>query len=161
MAKANPKLIEAIEKTAAKLSGGSAYQWGHMGVCNCGNLAQELTKFTKAEIHRFAMQRFGDWNEQLIEYCPTSGLPMDLMISKMLDFGLTLDDLAHLERLSDREILAQIAKEKRDQMNKNSKEDVILYLETWSKILREKWLIENDLALESTPKKKLKIPVLV
>lgn len=97
MAKANPRLIEAIEKTASKLAGGSAYQWGHMGVCNCGNLAQELTHFTKAEIHQFAMQKFGDWNGQLLDYCPTSGLPMDLMISGMLDSGLTLEDLAHLE----------------------------------------------------------------
>ena len=161
MAKANPKLIDAIEKTAAKLSGGSDYQWGHMGVCNCGNLAQELTQFTKEEIHRFAMQRFGDWNEQLIDYCPTSGLPMDLMISKMLDFGLTLEDLAHLERLSDWEILALIPKEKRDRMNKNSREDVVLYLETWSKILREKWVPENDRLPVPEPKKKLKIPVLV
>lgn len=161
MAKANPRLIDAIEKTAAKLAGGAAYQWGHMGVCNCGNLAQELTHFTKAEIHRFAMQRYGDWNEQLIDYCPTSGLPMDLMISKMLEFGLSLEDLAHLERLSDSEILTQIPKEKRDQMNKNSREDVVLYLETWSKILREKWVHENDPLPVPEPKKKLKIPVLV
>lgn len=161
MAKANPRLIEALEKTAAKLSSGSSYQWGHMGECNCGNLAQELTQFTKGEIHQFAMQRFGDWNEQLLDYCPTSGLPMDLMISKMLSCGLTLDDLAHLERLSDREILKEIPIEKRDQINKNSREDVVLYLLAWAKILREKWVSENDPKLETNAKKKLKIPVLV
>ena len=57
MATANPDLIAAIEKTTLNLSKGSPYQWGHMGSCNCGNLAQELTKLSKAEIHSYAMQR--------------------------------------------------------------------------------------------------------
>jgi hypothetical protein len=161
MAKANPRLIAAIEKTVAKLSNGAAYQWGHMGACNCGNLAQELTHFSKAEIHQYAMQRHGDWNEQLTDYCPTSGYPMDMMISKMLEHGLTLDDLAHLERLSDPLILSQIPKDRRDQMNKNNKEDVILYMETWANLLREKWVIENEPKLEFGEEKKLKLPVLV
>lgn len=161
MARANPILIGAIEKTVARLSSGAAYQWGHMGACNCGNLAQELTQFTKAEIHQYAMQRHGDWNEQLLDYCPTSGFPMDLMISKMLEHGLTLDDLAHLERLSDPQILSQIPKERRDLINKNSRQDVILYMETWANILREKWIVENQPNLEFVGKKNLKMPVLV
>ena len=161
MAKANPILIASIEKTVAKLSNGAAYQWGHMGACNCGNLAQELTRFSKAEIHQYAMQRHGDWNEQLTDYCPTSGYPMDMMISKMLEHGLTLDDLAHLERLSDPMILSQIPKERRDQMNKNNREDVILYMETWANLLREKWVIENQPKLNFEEEKKLKLAVLV
>ena len=40
MAKATPVLIEALRKTAKKLEKGARYQWGHMGCCNCGNLAQ-------------------------------------------------------------------------------------------------------------------------
>lgn len=161
MAKANPRLIEAIEKTILKLSNGAAYQWGHMGACNCGNLAQELTHFTKAEIHQYAMQKHGDWNEQLLDYCPTSGLPIDLMISRMLGFGLTLDDLSNLERLSDQNILSQIPKERRDQINKNSREDVILYMQTWSKILRENWIRANDYELDLELEKKLELSVLV
>jgi hypothetical protein len=161
MAQANPKLIAAIEKTVAKLSNGAAYQWGHMGACNCGNLAQELTTYTKAEIHQYAMSRHGDWNEQLLDYCPSSGLPMDLMISKMLEAGLTVDDLAHLERLSDPSILSHIPIEKRDQMSKNCKEDVILYMETWANMLREKWVLESELNLDFVSEKKLKLPLLV
>jgi hypothetical protein len=161
MAKANPNLIVAIEKTIVKLSNGAVYQWGHMGACNCGNLAQELTELSKAEIHQYAMQKHGDWNEQLLDYCPTSGYPIDLMISKMLDFGLTLEDLANLERLSDQSILKNIPKERREQMNKNSREDVILYLETWAKILREKWVNENPNLLDFELEKKLELPVLV
>jgi hypothetical protein len=161
MATANPNLIAALEKTVHKLSNGATYQWGHMGACNCGNLAQELTSYTKAEIHQYAMSRHGDWNEQLLDYCPSSGLPMDLMISKMLAAGLSLEDLAHLERLSDPFILSHIPIEKRDQMNKNCKEDVILYLETWANILREKWILESNLNLDFVEEKKLKLPLLV
>jgi hypothetical protein len=65
MAHANPELIQALRRTAQKLSIGNPYQWGHMGSCNCGNLAQELTQLTKAQIHEFAMQGRGDWREQV------------------------------------------------------------------------------------------------
>lgn len=161
MAKANPELIAAIERTIFKLQNGSSYQWGHMGSCNCGNLAQELTQLSKAEIHKYAMERHGDWNEQLIDYCPTSGYPMDLMIGKMLAVGLTLDDLGHLERLSDPEILLSIEKEKRDQLNKNSREDLIFYLQKWAKLLREKWMDEPFFSSLEYSEKKLNTPVLV
>jgi hypothetical protein len=156
MANPNPELIAAIEKTVSKLKSGSPYQWGHMGACNCGNLAQELTKLEKGEIHTYAMQRHGDWNEQLIDYCPTSGYPMDLMITRMLNFGLTISDLAHLERLSDPIILAEMSIEKRNSLSKNKKEDVIFYMNSWSNLLRKNWLTEN----EKTPVKKLAVTVL-
>jgi hypothetical protein len=153
MAIANPALIAAIERTASKLQQGGTYQWGHMGACNCGNLAQELTPFSKAEIHQYAMQRHGDWNEQLIDYCPTSGYPIDLIVTKMLEFGLSLDDLAHLERLSDPQILGQMSQEKRNSLNKNTRTDVIFYLSSWANLLREKWITENPtLVLPQTEK---------
>ena len=161
MAKPNPQLISAIERTVLKLQTGVPYEWGHMGACNCGNLAQELTKLTKGEIHQYAMQRHGDWNEQLIDYCPTSGYPMDLMISKMIDAGLSIDDLAHLERLSDQTILRKIPKERRDKMNQNSREDVILYMQTWANLLREKWVENQEISDALCVEKKLNQPALV
>jgi hypothetical protein len=159
MARPNPELIAAIEKTIVNLSKGAPYQWGHMGACNCGNLAQELTKLSKAEIHSYAMQRYGDWNEQILDFCPTSGYPMDLMIQKMMDFGLTLQDLSHLERLSDPEILSKIPKERRDKLSKNSKEDVVLYMENWAKLLRDNWLSQNPEISYPTEEKKLEVTV--
>ncbi|MBN7816602.1 hypothetical protein [Algoriphagus pacificus] len=156
MAIPNSKLIQALKSTALKLKNGANYQWGHMGACNCGNLAQELTSFTKAEIHKYAMERHGDWNEQIIDYCPSSGYPMDLMISKMLNFGLSLDDLAELENLSNKNILAHIPFERREKMNRNVREDVILYLNTWALIL------ENELNMQELNKtsKKLNVALL-
>ncbi len=158
MATANPELIAAIEKSSLNLSKGFPYQWGHMGSCNCGNLAQELTKLSKGEIHSYAMQRYGDWNDQILEFCPSSGYPMDLMIQKMVYAGLTLEDLSHLERLSDPEILAMIPKSKRDNLCKNSREDVVLYMQNWAKLLRDNWLKQNPEISFLLEEKKLLIP---
>ena len=136
MAKATPVLIEALRKTAKKLEKGARYQWGHMGCCNCGNLAQELTSLTDKEIHDYAMKRHGDWEEQVIDYCPTSGYPMDLLITRLLDAGLTTIDLQHLERLSDKNVLSRIKGEKRH-LKHNQRDDVVLYLKSWSDLLEE------------------------
>lgn len=145
MAKATLDLIAALRRTANRIEKGSPYQWGHMGSCNCGNLAQELSTFTKAEIHEFAMMGRGDWNEQVEEFCPTSGLPMDLLIADMLNKGLTTTDLQNLERLSDAKVLARIPLYRRDQMRHNRRDDVVLYLNEWASLLEEEWLEAVDL----------------
>lgn len=140
MARPNLDLIAALRQTACKIEQGSPYQWGHMGSCNCGNLAQEITKLTKAEIHAHALANGrGDWNEQLNDYCPTSGLPMDLLINEMIDAGLDSDDLKHLERLSDRRILNRLPENKRH-LRHNYRDDVVLYISEWATMLEEQLL---------------------
>ncbi len=141
MASISLDLIELLRKAAKKIATSNQYQWGHMGLCNCGFLAQEITSLKKEEIHARAMQRHGDWNEQLNDYCPTSELPMDDLISKMLAFGFDSDDLKHLERLSDGEVLRALPIQERNLM-KNTKEDVAKYLNTWATVLELK-LIEK------------------
>jgi hypothetical protein len=140
MANASIRVIRALRNTIDKLKSGAAYQWGHMGACNCGNLAQEVTRFSKAEIHAYAMQRHGDWSEQLNDYCPESGLPVDLLIGKLVEEGFTLKDLIHLERLSDPWVLEGISPARRNSLRKNSKQDLILYLESWLRKLETIWL---------------------
>jgi hypothetical protein len=139
MARPTPELIQALRQTAQKLKNGSPYQWGHMGGCNCGNLAQELTTLNKDQIHQYAMQRHGDWNEQTEEYCSTSQMPIDLLISEMLGAGLILEDLRHLERLGDRSVLQRIPINKR-YLKHNVREDVITYMTTWADLLEEQLL---------------------
>lgn len=136
MAKASLPLIDALRRTARNLSQRSDYQWGHMGSCNCGFLAQEVTRLTKAEIHRRAMERYGDWNEQLNDYCPASGLPLDEVISEMIAFGFDADDLKHLERLSAPLILRTFPREERN-LKHNIKSDVIRYLNAWANLLEQ------------------------
>ena len=80
-----------------------------------------------------------DWNEQLIDYCPTSGFPMDLIIEKMIDFGFSKQDLRHLEWLSDTEIVNEVLKDKSiSHLSRNSKSDTILYMKTWANLLEDK-----------------------
>jgi hypothetical protein len=139
MAIASINVINALRETAHQLENGNRYEWGHMGSCNCGNLAQTVTSFSRAEIQSFALEKRGDWNEQLIDYCPTSGLPMDLIIEKMIEFGFTKQDLRHLEWLSDTEIVTEIMKNNpNSKLSRNSKQDTILYMKTWAYMLEDK-----------------------
>lgn len=139
MARASLELIRAIRNTAQKLEGSTGYQWGHMGACNCGYLAQEVTRLAKEEIHRRAMTGYGDWSEQLSDYCPTSGLEMDQLISELIAFGFETADLNSLERLSDRKILGSIPATERD-LSFNVKTHVVKYLKAWASLLDEELL---------------------
>jgi hypothetical protein len=154
MATSSQKIITALRKTASLLENGNRYEWGHMGSCNCGNLAQTITSFSRAEIQKYALQKRGDWSEQLIDYCPTSGYPMDLIIEKMIDFGFTSQDLRHLEWLSDTKILSKIGV---TFLNRNIKSDTILYLKSWANLLEDQLidLIELPSFEKITPKLEL------
>ena len=67
MAVPNLKVIQALRETATQIATSGRYEWGHMGSCNCGHLAQNITSFTRAEIQQFALQKRGDWSEQVID----------------------------------------------------------------------------------------------
>ena len=136
---------QALRTTAHRLATEAPYQWGHMGSCNCGHLAQTVTHLTKAEIHSRAMQRYGDWERQLIDYCPTSGLPIDQTIDEMLALGFTRADLSHLERLSDPTVRRAIPFERRDALRHNQRDDVVLYLRTWADLLEQPLLAGVEL----------------
>ncbi|HKB78701.1 MAG TPA: hypothetical protein VKH35_03195, partial [Thermoanaerobaculia bacterium] len=97
MARANGDLIAALRESARRLSGDVSYQWGHMGTCNCGHLAQSITGLQGAEIHRSALVREGDWEQQANDYCPASGNLIDALLAAMFDLGLTRGDIRHLE----------------------------------------------------------------
>ena len=144
MAKANLQLVSSIRRAAKKLLEDKKYQWGHMGACNCGFLAQEITKLSKAQIHDFAMKRHGDWTEQSIEYCPSSGYPLDEVISIMLQAGLDIDDFKNLEKLADPEVLRRISQHGQH-LKHNKKEDVVLYMLAWADLLEEKYLDKVDI----------------
>ncbi len=155
MANIRFELIQALRAAAEKIDKSNIYQWGHMGLCNCGFLAQAVTSLPKEEIHRRAMQRHGDWSEQLNDYCPTSCLPMDDLIDELVQFGFMLSELRHLERLSDPSILQSLPLEKRH-LKHNYKADVVVYLNRWAKLLEETLLSTISLK-ELTVKKEIPI----
>jgi hypothetical protein len=151
MAKPRLELIQALRKTAQKIADSNHYQWGHMGSCNCGHLVQEVTRLTRAEIHEYAMRtRGGDWSEQALDYCPTSGYLMDQVISIMLDAGLEVEDFRHLERLSDRAVLRRLPESERF-LQHNQREDVAKYLRTWADLLEEQLLDQIEIPRFSEP----------
>ncbi len=135
MAKPSLPLVQALRQTAQRLATEAPYQWGHMGSCNCGHLAQTVTRRTKAEIHTQAMQGHGDWERQLVDYCPASGLPFDQTIDEMLALGFSRQDLTYLERLADPAVRAALPPERRDALRHNQRDDVVLYLRTWADLV--------------------------
>ena len=144
MARNISSVIEVLRTTALELGRSTDYQWGHMGSCNCGYLAQQVTHLTGKQIHSYAMQRYGDWNEQLNDYCPSSGLPMDELISEMLNFGFDRDELKDLESLSDKRILNSMPPSE-STLSHNIKTDVIKYLNAWASLLELEYLEEVKL----------------
>jgi hypothetical protein len=137
-------LARALRTTAARLRTSSPYQWGHFGACNCGHLAQTLTRRAPEEIHRAALERSStwalppvdDWGDAAYEYCPASGLPIDGIIDEMLAAGLRLEEIRHLETLTDKRILRRLPDGQRH-LRRNSRADLILYLDTWAAIVEE------------------------
>lgn len=137
MAGINPNTIKALLNTASALEKAPDYQWGHMGSCNCGFLAREVAHLDKSSIHRAAMQRYGNWTEQLNDYCPTSGFLMDDVITTMLNAGFDIEDLRHLETLSDTEVLRTLHPHQR-YLQHNVRGDVVIYLRAWAVLLKGK-----------------------
>ena len=134
MTNATPELVRALRLTVDRLALEPTYQWGHMGWCNCGLLAQSITGLTGAEIHGSALVRYGDWEQQARDYCPTSGLLIDHIIAAMMRAGLDRDDIRHLEKLSDPAVVRRVGRHLRF----NVREDVIDYMSAWALLLEER-----------------------
>ena len=132
------RLIEAVQTTIKKLENGATYKWTHMGHCICGNLVQSVTTYTAKEIHEFALEKAGDWKDQTLEYCGTTGYTMDYIIETLINLGLKSHEIAHLERLSDYKVLKRLPIGERE-LDHRSREDVILYMKTMLSMLEEEY----------------------
>lgn len=139
MARPSYPLIEALRLTAERLEQGAYYQWTHQGSCNCGHLAQTVTKLTKSEIHKMALEKEGNWADKTIDYCKTSGFPIDHVIGSMVDLGMTTEDISNLEKLACSKILKHIPENKKP-LKYSDKYHVILYMRTWADILEAELL---------------------
>lgn len=144
MARPTTALIRSLRDTANRLAAGADYQWGHMGACNCGHLAQTVTRLPRHAIHRSAMVREGDWEVQEREYCPESGLLIDEIIGALLQIGLEPGDIRDLERLSNPAVVAALPGGPR-QLSRNRRDDAVAYLRAWADLLEA----ERGVALDS------------
>jgi hypothetical protein len=131
---AHADLVTHLRTTAARLRSGAPYRWTHQGHCNCGHLAQTLTGLGAAHLHALAVQSAGEWVDHARDFCPTSGRPVDAVIAQMLGFGLTLDQIADLERLADPLVLRHLPDGRRH-LDQRRREDVVLYFETWAALV--------------------------
>lgn len=136
MAQANIPLIEALRETAARLRNGAHYAWGNHGACNCGNLTQVVTKLSKEEILAYAHTGIGEWTELAEDYCGITNAPAGLLITKLQEIGLTPSDIHNLEYLEDKSVLQRLPGGFR-WLQRNVREDVIVYFETFADLLEE------------------------
>ncbi len=138
---ANPtfELISALRTTADRLKNGAHYAWGNHGACNCGNLVQVVANLTKEEILTYAHTGIGEWTELSVDYCSVSNAPIDLLLKKLQEIGLTPTDIHHLEYLDDRTVLTNLPNGFR-WLKRNEKADVVVYFETFANMLEEKLL---------------------
>src|ERR1700754_2648701 len=97
-------LIEGLRKAAAGLRNGAYYAWGHHGACNCGHLLQATTRLSKEEIITAAHSAPGEWTEIAGQSCAITGAPVDLLMTKLQQLGLTPTDIHNIEYLEDREV---------------------------------------------------------
>ena len=144
MAFPNLTLIGALRQAAHHLRNGAPYAWGHHGSCNCGHVLQVVTHLSKEEILHHAHTGIGEWTEIAGEYCGVTQVPAYLMILKLEAIGLTPTDIHCLEYLKDRNVLERLPGGFR-WLQKNVKEDVILYFETMADWLEERLLLHIDL----------------
>jgi len=148
MAHANIELIEALRETARRLRNGSYYAWGHHGGCNCGNLLQVICNLSKEEILTYAHTGTGEWTELAEEYCSVSNAPLYLLMNKLEKLGLTPTDIHNIEYLEDREVLNYIPEGFR-WLQRNVRNDVIIYFEAMANMLEEKLLDSIEVSYES------------
>ncbi|GAO45055.1 hypothetical protein [Flavihumibacter petaseus] len=137
MAYPHPTLIAALRAAADRLREGVYYSWGHHGACNCGQLLQVVTHFSKEEILTGAHTVPGEWTEIAAEYCPVTGTPVELLMKALTDIGMTPTDIHHLEYLSDREVLEALPGGFR-WLKRNRREDLEAYLEAFAGLLENR-----------------------
>ena len=89
--------------------------------------------------------RGGDWGEQAREFCPSSGYPIDYVLARLFELGLTPDDVRHLERLSDGRVLRALDV---SELRYTRREDVVAYMRAWAELLEAQLPVEYCEAAE-------------
>lgn len=137
MAHPTTELINGLRMAAGHLRNGGFYAWGHHGACNCGHLLQATTELSKEEILNYAHTGAGEWTELAEESCSVTEAPLNLLLTKLQQLGLTPTDVHNIEYLEDREVLNRLPGGFR-WLKRNARQDVVAYFETMADCLEEK-----------------------
>ncbi|MEZ4676060.1 MAG: hypothetical protein R2932_17685 [Caldilineaceae bacterium] len=133
MAKSTPELIDALRMTAQHLAAGAAYEWGHMGRCNCGHLVQTITTMNAREIVEAVDFAMDEWSEHAKDYCVGTGQNVETLFLTLQNIGFNYQDVIHLENLTDGRVLGRL----NTFLRRNCVDDVIRYMTTLADILEE------------------------
>jgi len=108
-------LSDKLRIVADKLETGAIeFDWSNAGQCCCGVVAQMLLGKTQMEISKAVsdMDKMAKcekgkkyWKSYVSKLCPMTGRPNVEILGELYDAGLTGDDIAHLEYLSDPKVL--------------------------------------------------------
>ena len=150
----NIKILVPIQKMIQILeSGTTGYQWSDNTSCNVGLFAQLIGNMTAGEVRKelskitgkgtdydkYANSKWpgetGSWTCMLNYYCGITNKPMTGIIGKLQKQGFTANDLRSLEYLNDPLITKRIKKN----LEKDTKEDLILYLKAWAWIIKDEY----------------------
>ncbi|MGA1525967.1 MAG: hypothetical protein ACO4CZ_18540 [Planctomycetota bacterium] len=131
---ANLRLAFALRKTADRLADGARYEWGHVGRCNCGHVAQTLTDFDDRQILRIFGQDLSEWTEHARNRCADTNRDLVALFDVLHTAGMSHEDVLHLENLSDPRILARMPDGDRD-LQRNERHDVVRYLRAYADLL--------------------------
>ena len=148
MAQKTLELVYALRTTAARLARGAPYAWTHMGACNCGHLAQTITQLSADELRKIALEKRGEWADQALEWCPTSGYPIDHVIESMLAMGLNRTDIGDLEKLSNPLVVRRLPPEVKKSLSYRERDHVVLYLRAFADLIEEELVDDIPLAAE-------------
>lgn len=134
MAKATRQLVEALRKSADRIQSGGAYEWGHVGRCNCGHLVQSVTGKSSSEIIKIFGPDLDEWTEHANDYCGLTGLPVDNMLDELAAIGFDPEDVRNLEYLRDPAVLDHV-RNKKHHLRHNDRDDVALYMNAMAEML--------------------------
>ncbi len=105
MAHPNTALIEGLRKAAASLVKGNYYAWGHHGACNCGHLCRQLPNYQKKNISPMPIPALANGRSWRRKTCAVTNAPVNLLLKKLEELGLTPTDIHNIEYLEDSEVL--------------------------------------------------------
>ena len=128
------KLILALQKTADNLDNGCEYEWGHMARCNAGCLVQNLMDKTQTEVVEMVNGHLDEWTEYADAYCKGTHKFIDDLFQELEDYGLSHEDVLHLENLSDPKITGTFPLENR-YLQRNNPKEVSTYMRRFAEQL--------------------------
>ena len=121
------------------------YDWNDRARCNCGFVARQVLNLGAKRLKRLLPPIYENgafhptWSSMSAVYCTETGLSRHEIFTHLLAAGLRSSDFAHLEELSQPEILRRVAavRPNAKPVCRSRKTDVIAYLRSWA------WGIES------------------